>query len=55
MTMEKKDKFFQMRTDKETYERWKSAAIDQRYMNFTQFVRDAIEEKIRRFEEKLDG
>lgn len=32
--------------NKETLDRWKSAALDQRYSNFSQFVRDAIEEKI---------
>lgn len=47
--MEQKKKIFQMREEEETLTRWKNAAIDMRYMNFTQFVRDAIEEKIRRF------
>lgn len=46
--MEKK-KIFQMREDKAVLDRWKNAAMDMRYMNFSQFVRDAIEEKIRRF------
>lgn len=47
--MEQKKKIFQMREEEETLTRWKNAAIDMRYMNFSQFVRDAIEEKIRRF------
>lgn len=47
--MEQKKKIFQMREEEDTLTRWKNAAIDMRYMNFTQFVRDAIEEKIRRF------
>ena len=50
--MEQKKKIFQMREEEDTLTRWKNAAIDMRYMNFTQFVRDAIEEKIRRFNEQ---
>ena len=50
--MEQKKKIFQMREDENTLTRWKNAAIDMRYMNFTQFVRDAIEEKIQRYENR---
>lgn len=41
-----KTKWVKIRTDEETLNRWKNSAIDLRYMNFSQFVRDAIEEKI---------
>lgn len=41
-----KNKWVKIRTDEETLNRWKNSAIDLRYMNFSQFVRDAIEEKI---------
>ena len=50
--MTDKKKVFQMREDERILKRWKDAAIDMRYMNFSQFVRDAIEEKIRRFDEQ---
>lgn len=50
--MEQKKKIFQMRENENTLTRWKNAAIDMRYMNFTQFVRDAIEEKIQRYENR---
>lgn len=41
-----KTKWVKIRTDEETLSRWKDSALDLRYMNFSQFVRDAIEEKI---------
>ena len=47
--MSEKNAWLRIRTTKDTLEGWKNAAIDMRYMNFSQFVRDAIEEKIRRF------
>ena len=47
--MERKDGYFRVKVEASVLEDWKNAAIDMRYMNFSQFVRDAIEEKIRRF------
>lgn len=47
--MERKDGYFRVKVEASILEDWKNAAIDMRYMNFSQFVRDAIEEKIRRF------
>ena len=47
--MEKKKAWLRIRVTREQLDDWKNAAIDMRYMNFSQFVRDAIEEKIRRF------
>lgn len=47
--MEKKDGYFRVKVEASVLDDWKNAAIDMRYMNFSQFVRDAIEEKIRRF------
>lgn len=45
-------KFIKVRTTENEYARYKEAALDQRYMNFSQFVRDAIEEKIKNFNDK---
>lgn len=50
--MEKKDGYFRVKVEASVLDDWKNAAIDMRYMNFSQFVRDAIEEKIRRFNEQ---
>lgn len=47
--MERKDGYFRVKVEASVLNEWKNAAIDMRYMNFSQFVRDAIEEKIRRF------
>ena len=47
--MERKDGYFRVKVEASVLDAWKNAAIDMRYMNFSQFVRDAIEEKIRRF------
>lgn len=47
--MEDKKAWLRIRVTREQLDDWKNAAIDMRYMNFSQFVRDAIEEKIRRF------
>lgn len=43
---EKKDKTYQLRVSKDELQAWKEAALDQRYMNLSEFIRDAIEEKI---------
>jgi len=50
--MEEKKAWLRIRVTREQLDNWKNAAIDMRYMNFSQFVRDAIEEKIRRFNEQ---
>lgn len=50
--MEEKKAWLRIRVTREQLDDWKNAAIDMRYMNFSQFVRDAIEEKIRRFNEQ---
>ena len=50
--MERKDGYFRVKVEASVLDEWKNAAIDMRYMNFSQFVRDAIEEKIRRFNEQ---
>ena len=47
--MEEKKAWLRIRVTREQLDDWKNAAIDMRCMNFSQFVRDAIEEKIRRF------
>ena len=47
--MERKDGYFRVKVEASVLDEWKNAAIDMRYMNFSQFVRDAIEEKIRRY------
>lgn len=47
--MEKKDGYFRVKVEASILNKWKEASIDMRYTNFSQFVRDAIEEKIRRF------
>ena len=49
VSMEEKKAWLRIRVTREQLDDWKNAAIDMRYMNFSQFVRDAIEEKIRRF------
>ena len=49
--MERKDGYFRVKVEASVLEDWKNAAIDMRYMNFSQFVRDAIEEKINRFKQ----
>ena len=45
------DASFRIRVTKSDLQRWKEAALDQRYANFSQFVRDAIEEKIESWNE----
>lgn len=50
--MEKKDGYFRVKVEASVLDDWKNAAIDMRYMNFSQFVRDAIEEKIKRYEDR---
>lgn len=52
VSMEEKKAWLRIRVTREQLDDWKNAAIDMRYMNFSQFVRDAIEEKIRRFNEQ---
>lgn len=51
---EKKDKLFNLRVSKEELQTWKEAALDQRYMNLSEFIRDAIEEKIESWQELQD-
>ena len=46
------EKFIKVRTTENEHACYKEAALDQRYMNFSQFVRDAIEEKIKNFNDK---
>lgn len=43
---EKKRKTYQLRVAEDELRSWKEAALDQRYMNLSEFIRDAIEEKI---------
>lgn len=45
-----KEKFIKVRVTEEEMQNYKDAALDQRYANFSQFVRDALDEKIKRFE-----
>lgn len=47
--MEEKKAWLRIRVTREQLDDWKNSAIDMRYMNFSQFVRDAIEEKIIRY------
>ena len=47
--MERKDGYFRVKVEASVLDKWRNAAIDMRYMNFSQFVRDAIEEKIIRY------
>ena len=44
--MKKRTKTYQLRVSEEELQAWKDAALDQRYMNLSDFIRDAIEEKI---------
>lgn len=43
---EQKKKIINFRVTEDELKDWKEAALDQRYANFSQFIRDAIEEKI---------
>lgn len=47
-TMSTKEVYIRARVSEYELEKYRNAALDQRYMNFSQFVRDAIEEKIKR-------
>lgn len=51
---DKKSKTYQLRVSVEELQRWKDAAIDQRYMNLSDFIRDAINEKIEIWEENQE-
>lgn len=51
--MEEKKAWLRIRVTREQLDDWKNAAIDMRYMNFSQFVRDAIEEKIIRYKNDI--
>ena len=51
--MEEKKAWLRIRFTREQLDDWKNAAIDMRYMNFSQFVRDAIEEKIIRYKNDI--
>lgn len=53
--MEEKKAWLRIRVTREQLDDWKNAAIDMRYMNFSQFVRDAIEEKIRLYEQTISS
>lgn len=52
--MDKKDKTYQFRVSAEELKTWKEAAIDQRYMNLSDFIRDAIREKIEFWQESQE-
>lgn len=52
---EKKRKTYQLRVAEDELKAWKEAALDQRYMNLSEFIRDAIEEKIEFWEENQDS
>lgn len=53
--MEKKKKLYNLRVSEEELRLWKEAALDQRYMNLSEFIRDAITEKIEFWEENQDS
>lgn len=53
--MEKKNKTYQIRVTEDELRFWKEAALDQRYMNLSDFIRDAINEKIEFWNENQDG
>lgn len=53
--MEKKNKLYNLRVSEEELKLWKEAALDQRYMNLSEFIRDAITEKIEFWEENQDS
>lgn len=52
--MEKKKKLYNLRVSEEELQFWKNAALDQRYMNLSDFIRDAINEKIEIWEESQE-
>lgn len=54
METEKKTKSFTLRVSEDDWKRIKDAAIDQRYMNLSEFIRDAINEKIEIWEENQE-
>lgn len=49
-----KTKTISLRVSEEDYNRYRDAMIDQRCTNLSQFVRDAIEEKIEFWEENKE-
>ena len=52
--MEKRKKLYNFRVSEDELKLWKEAAIDQRYMNLSDFIRDAILEKIEFWEENQE-
>ena len=46
-------KTISFKVSEEDYWRYKNAGLDMRYANLSQFVRAAIEEKIKRFEKSV--
>ena len=48
---EVKDKKYQIRVTEAELNAWKEAALDQRYMTLSEFIRDAINEKIESWKE----
>lgn len=52
---EQKKKIINFRVTADELKDWKEAAIDQRYANFSQFIRDAIEEKIEFWRENQEN
>jgi len=54
-TMQKRDGQINICITKEEKEYWKRMALDCGYMNFTQFIRDAIDMKIQAHLEEKKG
>lgn len=52
--IDKKTKLYNLRVSEEELQFWKEAALDQRYMNLSDFIRDAINEKIEIWEESQE-
>ena len=52
--VEKKRKTYQIRVTEDELQTWKEAALDQRYMNLSDFIRDAISDKIEFWQENQD-
>ena len=49
-----KTRIVSLRISEEDYERYRNAMIDQRCTNLSQFIRDAIEEKIEIWQENQE-
>ena len=52
--IDKKTKLYNLRVSEEELQFWRDAALDQRYMNLSDFIRDAINEKIEIWEESQE-